>query len=62
MNTYHYRSVSGSVFRDDDTVALFLPLWRLVLHVGDGDSQLHRSASVSSVSRYDVPCDIGSLW
>lgn len=62
MHTYNYGCVPGCVFRDDDTVALLLPLWRLVLYVGDGDCQLHRSASVSAVSRYDVSRDIGSLW
>ena len=62
MLTYHDGCVPGSVFRDDHTVALLVPLRRLVLHVGDGDCQLHRGASVTPVSRYDVPCDVGSLW
>lgn len=61
MHTYDYGCVPGHVFRDNRTVALLLPLWGLVLYVGDGNSQLHRSASVSAVSRYDVPCDKGSL-
>lgn len=53
--------VPGRVLGHDDTVALLLPLRRLVLHVGDGDRQLHRGASVPAVRRYDVPGDVASL-
>lgn len=49
------------VLGHDDTVALLLPLRRLVLHIGDSDRQLHRGASVPAVCRYDVPGDVASL-
>lgn len=41
--TLMYRDgcVSNSVFWYDHTVTVFLPLWRLVLNIGDGDGQLH---------------------
>lgn len=37
MQTHHDGCIPGGVFRDDDTVALRLPLRRLVLHVGNRD-------------------------
>lgn len=59
--TYHYGCVPGGVLRDDDTVALLLPLWRLVLDIGDGDCQLHRRVSVPTISGNDFPCDVSPL-
>lgn len=59
--THNNGRVPGGVLGHDDTVALLLPLRRLVLHVGDSDGQLHRRASVAAVRRYDVPGDVGSL-
>lgn len=59
--TYDYGRVPGGVFGDHDAVILLFPLRRLVLYVGDGDRQLHRCASVSTVSGNDVTCDIGPL-
>lgn len=53
--------VPGGVLGHDDAVALLLPLGRLVLHVGDGDGQLHRGASVAAVCGDDVPGDVGPL-
>lgn len=61
MQTHDDGCVSSGVFRDDDAVALLLPLRGLVLHIGDGDRQLHRSAFVSPVGRNDVTRDVGSL-
>lgn len=59
--THHYGRVPGRVLRHDDAVALLLPLGRLVLHVGNGDRQLHRGAPVPAVRRYDLTGDVGSL-
>lgn len=59
--THDNGRVPGCVLGHDDTVALLLPLRRLVLHVGDSDRQLHRGASVTAVCRDDVPGDVGSL-
>lgn len=61
MHAYHYRCVPGSVLRYDNTVAFFFPLRGLVLHIGDGDCQLHRSAAISTIGCYDIPCNIGPL-
>lgn len=60
--TYHDGCVSNRVLWYDHAVAVFLPLRRLILHVGDGDSQLHRAALVPTVCSHDLPGDIGPLW
>ncbi len=59
---YHDGCVSDSVFWYDHTVAVFLPLWRLVLNVGDGDRQLHWTAPVPPICSHDFPGDVGPLW
>lgn len=59
---YHNGCVSDSVFRYDHAVAVLLPLRRLILHIGDGDGQLHRTAPVPPVCSHDFPGDIGPLW
>lgn len=61
QKTHDDGRVPGCVLRHDDTVALLLPLRRLVLHVGDSDRQLYRGAPVPAVCRYDIPGDVGSL-
>lgn len=38
---YHDGCVSDGVFWYDHTVAVLVPLWRLVLHIGNGDGQLY---------------------
>jgi len=59
--TYHDGCVSDGVFWYDHAVAVLVPLWRLVLHVGNGDGQLHRTAPVPTVSSHNFPGDVGPL-
>lgn len=59
---YHDGCVPDSVFLYDHAVAVFLPLWRLVLHIGDGDRQLHWTAPVSPICSHNFPGDEGPLW
>lgn len=59
---YHNGCVSDSVFRDDHAVTVFVPLWRLVLHIRDGDWQLHWTAPVPSVRSHNFPGDVRPLW
>lgn len=59
--TYHYGRVSDSVFRYDHAVAVLVPLWRLVLHVGNGDGQLHWAAPVPTVRSNNFPGDVSPL-
>lgn len=61
LSTYHNWSVSDSVFRYDDLVFVFLPLWRLVLHISDGDCQLDWTAPIPSICSNDLPADVGPL-
>lgn len=39
--THHYLGISDGVLRDSDPVLLLLPLWRLVVDVGDDHRQIH---------------------
>lgn len=59
---YHNGCVSNSVFWYDHTVTVSLPLRRLVLHIGDGDGQLHWAAPVPSVCSHNFPGDVGPLY
>ncbi len=61
LSAYHNWSVSDSVFRYDDLIFVLLPLWRLVLHVSDGDCQLDWTALIPSICSDDLPADVGPL-
>lgn len=61
LSAYHNWIVSDSVFRYDDLIFVFLPLWRLVLHVSDGDCQLDWTALIPSICSDDLPADVGPL-
>lgn len=61
-NTHQDLGVSHGVFGHGDPVLGLLPVWRLVVDVGDDDRQLHRAAAVASVRRHDLLVDPGCLW
>lgn len=55
--THHYLGVTDSVLRDGDPVLFLFPLWWLVVHVGDDDSEIHWAAEVSSICSNDLLTD-----
>ena len=52
--THHYLRVPDGVLWDSDQVLGLLPLWRLVVDVGDGDAKVHPAASVAPISGDDL--------
>lgn len=58
---YHNGCVSDGVFWYDHAVAVLVPLWRLVLHVRDGDSQLYWTAPVPTICSNYFPGDVSPL-